>query len=777
MQDRTGQILGNYRLIRLTGKGGHAEVYLAEHIYLSTRQVAIKFLTAETFDSIEQDKFLSEARFMTTLKHPHIIEILDFGFETSQNYDEDDKKTPYLIMEYAPHGTLRNLYPHGVLATLPEILSYTKQIAEALQYAHDQDIIHLDVKPENMLLRKPNDVILSDFGIATAGLNTKNLPQQSAEISEKAARGESLAIPGTAPYLAPERLLGHTQRASDQYSLGIVVYEWLCGKRPFMGSDEEICEQQVNTIPPLLSKTNPLIAEGVEQVVMKALSKQPEDRYMSIWEFAFALEKAILLSLHDQSSTPTHLPTVILHPSSNLSLAEYLTMLQPDSSPQPPVPASVSSQSLTRAPVSSQPPVDIPTTKLPWWKWESHAFISPENVKEFRLWEHQSRDNTRSVLLNIWNGFSRLFTGQKRQNNILTSSYNSQMVAPSTTLFPSSIRPKEELKDFFISHCRVDNEWADWIAQELEKAHISFIVPNWDFHAGSNLKRHMDKAAAQARSSILILSPDYFNTSNTQSMRDILLGRDLANKDYIVLPILVREIGPDLRMLLEDIKYIDLVGVPEEEARTKLLAEVRGERIRPYEHRPYPGNPKSKQDFIPSVASNIQPAKSEPAANEVSSKDIQQIEIFFSYSHADEDLRKELEKHLSHLKRQYVFKGWYDRDIDAGSEFAKEIDKHLKTAQIILLLVSPDFIASKYCYDIEVKQALERHEAGEAFVVPIILRPASWRKTPFGKIQALPNGGKPVTSSPDKDAAFVEIADGVETIIDKIITSKRRAVE
>ncbi len=137
------------------------------------------------------------------------------------------------------------------------------------------------------------------------------------------------------------------------------------------------------------------------------------------------------------------------------------------------------------------------------------------------------------------------------------------------------------------------------------------------------------------------------------------------------------------------------------------------------------------------------------------------IEIFFSYSHEDEALRKELEKHLSYLKRQGIISGWKDRDIGAGSEWAHEIDAHLNSAHIILLLISPDFIASNYCYGVEVKRAMERHKAGEALVIPIILRPVDWHDAPFGKLQALPKDGQPITSWSNRDEAFLDVARGI----------------
>jgi len=121
------------------------------------------------------------------------------------------------------------------------------------------------------------------------------------------------------------------------------------------------------------------------------------------------------------------------------------------------------------------------------------------------------------------------------------------------------------------------------------------------------------------------------------------------------------------------------------------------------------------------------------------------IKIFYTYAHADNKLRNELEKHLSLLKRQGEISAWHDREIGAGQEWAKEIDVHLNDADVILLLVSPDFMASDYCYDIEVKRALERHDAGEARVIPVILRPVDWHEAPFGKLKPLLTDGKPIS--------------------------------
>lgn len=142
--------------------------------------------------------------------------------------------------------------------------------------------------------------------------------------------------------------------------------------------------------------------------------------------------------------------------------------------------------------------------------------------------------------------------------------------------------------------------------------------------------------------------------------------------------------------------------------------------------------------------------------------------VFFSYSHADEALRDQLEKQLSALKRQGVIETWHDRRIGAGPEFAKAIDEHVNRDDIILLLVSSDFIASDYCYDIEMKRALERHDAGQAEVIPVILRACDWHGTPFGKLTATPPDGKPVTQYADRDQALLEVAKAVRGAAERV---------
>jgi hypothetical protein len=147
------------------------------------------------------------------------------------------------------------------------------------------------------------------------------------------------------------------------------------------------------------------------------------------------------------------------------------------------------------------------------------------------------------------------------------------------------------------------------------------------------------------------------------------------------------------------------------------------------------------------------------------------LEVFFSYSHKDEKHKDALLAHLAQLKHQKKIRDWHDRRIGAGTEWEGQINEHLNSAQIILLLVSSDFLASKYCYDVEMKRAMERHAAGEARVIPLILRPCDWHSAPFGKLQALPTDGKPVTSWPSRDEGFTIIAKGIRAAVDELTST------
>src|SRR5579859_4007527 len=256
---------GNYRLLSLLGQGGFSEVYLGEHVYLKTL-AAIKILTTR----LEQDeltRFLSEARIIASLEHPHIVRVLDFWLEG---------QIPFLVPSYAPHGSMRKRHARGSALPLVYVVDCARQIAAALQYAHSQNLIHGDVKPENILIGREEQLLLSDFGVAVVASHT--LPRDD--------------ISGTVAYMAPEQLRREPCFASDQYALGVVVYEWLCGSRPFSGSIAEIALQHMQAAPPPLHERVPELPAAIEQVVMQALAKEAGQRFSGILDFAEALETA-----------------------------------------------------------------------------------------------------------------------------------------------------------------------------------------------------------------------------------------------------------------------------------------------------------------------------------------------------------------------------------------------------------------------------------------------------------------------------------------------------
>jgi serine/threonine protein kinase len=268
MTDYIGQQFGSYRIIRKIGQGGFAEVFLGEHVMLKT-PAAIKLLQVQ-LDAANLQSFMDEARVLLTLRHAHIMRVLDMGVE---------RNIPFLVMEYAPKGSLRGLHPAGSRLPLNTVVHYTKQAANALQYSHTRRLIHRDIKPENMLVSSEGEVMLSDFGLAVQAHSTYSRKSET--------------ISGTLRYMAPEQFSGHPTPASDQYTLAIVVYEWLCGTPPFDGNElPQLVYQHTQVQPPALRSKNPSVPPQVEQVVLRALAKNPAQRFPTVQAFALALEQA-----------------------------------------------------------------------------------------------------------------------------------------------------------------------------------------------------------------------------------------------------------------------------------------------------------------------------------------------------------------------------------------------------------------------------------------------------------------------------------------------------
>ena len=284
-----GQRLGDYRLVCKLGEGGFAEVYGAEHIHLGTR-AAIKMLKG-TFSPAQVEALRQEARLVMQLNHPHIIRANGFSIE---------RNVPYLIMDYAPGGSLATIHTPVPLETIRE---YVRQIASALQYAHDQNITHRDIKPENILLTQDGRVQVADFGISIMAQATQTVRD----------------IVGSWVYMAPEQFEGKAEPASDQYALAIMVYQWLCGESPFTGngSMHALLYQQMQEPPPSLSKRLPNLSPKIERVVMRALSKKPGERFASIQAFAQAFEEACIAPLPGKQTPPAKSPPGNKAPSNN----------------------------------------------------------------------------------------------------------------------------------------------------------------------------------------------------------------------------------------------------------------------------------------------------------------------------------------------------------------------------------------------------------------------------------------------------------------------------
>ncbi len=147
------------------------------------------------------------------------------------------------------------------------------------------------------------------------------------------------------------------------------------------------------------------------------------------------------------------------------------------------------------------------------------------------------------------------------------------------------------------------------------------------------------------------------------------------------------------------------------------------------------------------------------------------VEVFISYAHKDRKLRDELAVHLGNLRNQQVISDWYDGDLIPGTEWEQDILAHLRTAKIILLLISAHFMASSFCRDIEMQEAIARHQAKQARVIPILLRPTDWQDAPFAKLQVLPSHAKPVSRWPTHDDAFADVIKGIRRAIEDLQAS------
>jgi eukaryotic-like serine/threonine-protein kinase len=307
---------GRYRIQRKLGAGGMADVYLAEDQELG-RRIAIKILNGRhANDDQFIERFRREAKNAAALNHPNIVSIYDRG---------EAEDTYYIAMEYLDGRTLKELIVGRGAAPINVAIEYARQILSALRFAHRHGIVHRDIKPHNVLVDGEGRVKVTDFGIARAGTSQMT---------------EAGSIVGTAQYLSPEQARGgEVDPRSDLYSLGIVLYELLTGKTPFDGETPvEIAMKHLSATPKPPSKLRPDVPRELDMVVMRALAKNPDDRYQSADEMEADLER-VARGAHVSATTVDTATQVLRRPAAGAAAAATAaTMIAPPAASTPAVP-------------------------------------------------------------------------------------------------------------------------------------------------------------------------------------------------------------------------------------------------------------------------------------------------------------------------------------------------------------------------------------------------------------------------------------------------------
>ncbi len=311
-----------YRIVSPLGSGSTGEVYLVEDNLNNRQEVILKLLHAYAYPLTQEAQgasraFKFEAGAIAQLNHPNILPLLDYGTETI-----DGEVVPFIVTPYCPEGSLNTWLErrsNSDVLTLEDAARIVRQVADALQYAHNQGIIHRDVKSANVFIRNklngPPDMLVSDFGFA------QPLPE---------ARASGLDIRGTSGYMAPEQWEGQVVPASDQYALGIMVYQLLTGRLPFQGSVEQLRDAHLHSWSTPPSTINPTLSRDLDVVVGRAMAKKPGGRYPTVSAFADAFAQAIQLVPEPVAPAPVYLtapPTPTPEPTPTQQLSTGMIVL------------------------------------------------------------------------------------------------------------------------------------------------------------------------------------------------------------------------------------------------------------------------------------------------------------------------------------------------------------------------------------------------------------------------------------------------------------------
>ncbi|MBO0909383.1 Stk1 family PASTA domain-containing Ser/Thr kinase [Arthrobacter sunyaminii] len=270
-----------YEIGELIGRGGMADVYLGRDIRLG-RSVAIKVLRPDLArDPLFQSRFRREAQAVAGLNHPAVVSVYDTGDQESPGASPEDVRLPFIVMEYVPGRTIRELVKSGEITT-EKAVDYALGVLSALEYSHRSGIVHRDIKPANVMVTSDGGVKVMDFGIARAMADSA------------ATMTQTQAVIGTAQYLSPEQARGETVDArSDLYSAACLLFEMLAGRPPFIGdSPVSVAYQHVREVPPAASSFNPEIPAALDAVLKRGLAKDRADRYQDAHEFREALLRA-----------------------------------------------------------------------------------------------------------------------------------------------------------------------------------------------------------------------------------------------------------------------------------------------------------------------------------------------------------------------------------------------------------------------------------------------------------------------------------------------------